>query len=151
MAMQISRRNFVAGAATVGAMAAFGMAGCSSKGSGKAESKAEEYDIVIVGAGGAGMSAAIAAHDAGVEKVVVLEKEGNVGGNTNFSSSGMKLPKRNSRRLRASMIPMSFLPRKPWMAVTILAIRSSSTSCAIIPPELLIGLIAWASRLTTSR
>lgn len=89
MAMQISRRNFVAGAATVGAMAAFGMAGCSSKGSGKAESKAEEYDIVIVGAGGAGMSAAIAAHDAGVEKVVVLEKEGNVGGNTNFSSSGM--------------------------------------------------------------
>lgn len=86
---QISRRNFVAGAATVGAMAAFGMAGCSSKGSGKAESKAEEYDIVIVGAGGAGMSAAIAAHDAGVEKVVVLEKEGNVGGNTNFSSSGM--------------------------------------------------------------
>lgn len=79
MAMQISRRNFVAGAATVGAMAAFGMAGCSSKGSGKAESKAEEYDIVIVGAGGAGMSAAIAAHDAGVEKVVVLEKEGNVG------------------------------------------------------------------------
>lgn len=39
---------------------AFGMAGCSSKGSGKAESKAEEYDIVIVGAGGAGMSAAIA-------------------------------------------------------------------------------------------
>lgn len=89
MAMQISRRNFVAGAATVGAMAAFSMAGCSSKGSGKAESKAEEYDIVIVGAGGAGMSAAIAAHDAGVEKVVVLEKEGNVGGNTNFSSSGM--------------------------------------------------------------
>ena len=89
MAMQISRRNIVAGAATVGAMAAFGMAGCSSKGSGKAESKAEEYDIVIVGAGGAGMSAAIAAHDAGVEKVVVLEKEGNVGGNTNFSSSGM--------------------------------------------------------------
>ena len=56
MAMQISRRNFVAGAATVGAMVAFGMAGCSSKGSGKAESKAEEYDIVIVGAGGAGMS-----------------------------------------------------------------------------------------------
>ena len=89
MAMQISRRNFVAGAATVGAMAAFGMAGCSNKGDGKAESKAEEYDIVIVGAGGAGMSAAIAAHDAGVEKVVVLEKEGNVGGNTNFSSSGM--------------------------------------------------------------
>lgn len=89
MAMQISRRNFVAGAATVGAMAAFGMAGCSSKGNDKAESKAEEYDIVIVGAGGAGMSAAIAAHDAGVEKVVVLEKEGNVGGNTNFSSSGM--------------------------------------------------------------
>ena len=42
MAMQISRRNFVAGAATVGAMAAFGMAGCSSKGNDKAEIKAEE-------------------------------------------------------------------------------------------------------------
>ena len=72
MAMQISRRNFVAGAATVGAMAAFGMAGCSNKGDGKAESKAEEYDIVIVGAGGAGMSAAIAAHDAGLETRGVL-------------------------------------------------------------------------------
>lgn len=51
--------------------------------------RAKAYDIVIVGSGGAGMSAAIAARDAGVENLVILEKESNIGGNTNFSSSGM--------------------------------------------------------------
>ena len=34
----------------------------------------EEYDIVIVGAGMAGLTAAIAAYEAGVRKIVVLEK-----------------------------------------------------------------------------
>ncbi len=94
MAMQLTRRNFVAGLAAVGAVSALGgvsMVGCSSNGGSgsKSSGKAQDYGVVIVGAGGAGMSAAIAAHDAGVEKVIVLEKEGNVGGNTNFSSSGM--------------------------------------------------------------
>lgn len=46
------------------------------------------YDIVIVGAGGAGMSAAIEAKDAGLNPVI-FEKMPVAGGNTSKSSSGM--------------------------------------------------------------
>lgn len=46
------------------------------------------YDAVVVGSGGTGLSAAIQAHELGI-KVVVLEKEEKLGGNTNRASSGM--------------------------------------------------------------
>ncbi|MBY6016494.1 flavocytochrome c [Priestia flexa] len=45
-------------------------------------------DIVIIGSGGAGLSAAVAAHDKGA-KVIVLEKEPLVGGNTKLAAGGM--------------------------------------------------------------
>lgn len=45
-------------------------------------------DVVIIGAGGAGLSAAISAHDGGA-KVVVLEKMPMVGGNTNRATGGL--------------------------------------------------------------
>ena len=47
-------------------------------------------DIVVVGAGGAGLSAAVAAAetDDGL-KIVVLEKQGILGGNTNYSTGGI--------------------------------------------------------------
>ena len=48
----------------------------------------DEYDIVIVGSGGAGMTAAIEAKDKGMNPVI-LEKMPVVGGNTSKSSSGM--------------------------------------------------------------
>ena len=38
------------------------------------------YDIVIVGGGPAGMAAAVAAYDAGVENVAILEREPDIGG-----------------------------------------------------------------------
>ena len=44
---------------------------------------------MIIGAGGAGLSAAIAAYDKGLTNIVILEKMAVNGGNTNFSSSGM--------------------------------------------------------------
>lgn len=46
-------------------------------------------DVVIVGAGGAGLSAAISAVDAGAESVIILEKTGNTGGSLNFTSGSM--------------------------------------------------------------
>lgn len=49
---------------------------------------AESYDIVIVGAGGAGMAAAISAKDAGAN-VAIFEKMPVAGGNTLKSSAGM--------------------------------------------------------------
>jgi fumarate reductase (cytochrome) len=45
-------------------------------------------DLVIVGSGGAGFSAAITAHDLGA-KVIVLEKMPITGGNTQIASGGM--------------------------------------------------------------
>lgn len=47
-----------------------------------------DYDVVIVGAGGAGMTAAITAKQAGMN-VVILEKMPYVGGNTTRASGGM--------------------------------------------------------------
>ena len=38
------------------------------------------YDIVIVGGGPAGMAAAVAAHDAGVTNIAILEREPEIGG-----------------------------------------------------------------------
>lgn len=48
----------------------------------------EATDIVIIGAGGAGLSAAKIASDAGA-KVIVLEKMAFVGGNTNYATGGL--------------------------------------------------------------
>lgn len=42
----------------------------------------ESYDLVIVGSGGAGLSAAVTAAEAGDHKVVILEKMPVIGGNT---------------------------------------------------------------------
>ena len=52
------------------------------------EKKTGEYEIIIIGAGGAGMSAAYEAKKAGAN-VIVLEKTGQVGGNTLMAGSAM--------------------------------------------------------------
>ena len=46
-------------------------------------------DVVIVGAGGAGLSAAIAAADEGAESIIIVEKLGKTGGSLNFTSGSM--------------------------------------------------------------
>ena len=50
-------------------------------------------DIVIIGAGGAGMTAALQAVDCGVENVILLEKTGSTGGNTSRATGGMNAAK----------------------------------------------------------
>ena len=63
------------------AIPTFGMIGCGSK--------SETADIVVIGAGGAGLSAAVQAKQEGVNKVVLLEKMPIVGGNTNRATGGL--------------------------------------------------------------
>lgn len=46
-------------------------------------------DVIVVGAGGAGLSAAIAAVDAGAESVIIVEKTGQTGGSLNFTGGTM--------------------------------------------------------------
>ncbi|MDU1504887.1 flavocytochrome c [Limosilactobacillus portuensis] len=53
-----------------------------------------DYDVVIIGSGGTGLSAAIQANELGM-KVAVLEKEKELGGNTNRASSGMNAAETN--------------------------------------------------------
>ena len=62
---------------------------------GKSVDKGRTYqdgtcDIVVIGAGGAGLSAAVAvAETASSLKIIVLEKQGIIGGNTNYSTGGI--------------------------------------------------------------
>ncbi len=64
----------------------FVLVGCGGAGGEKQESKAEakEADVVVVGSGMAGMSAAIEAASQGA-KVILLEKQSVLGGSTNFA------------------------------------------------------------------
>lgn len=94
---RLTRRSFVAGVGAMGVLGvlgSWGLTGCAPETEEQAEqaggaTQGESYDVVIIGTGGAGMSAAIAAYDKGLTNVVLLEKMGVNGGNTNFSSSGM--------------------------------------------------------------
>ena len=49
----------------------------------------KEADVVIVGAGGAGLAAAIAAADEGAGSVIIVEKLAKTGGSLNFTSGSM--------------------------------------------------------------
>jgi 3-oxosteroid 1-dehydrogenase len=55
------------------------------------ESVGQEYDVVVIGAGGAGMSAALAAAARGLE-TVLLEKSSYFGGSTARSGGGVWIP-----------------------------------------------------------
>jgi 3-oxosteroid 1-dehydrogenase len=51
-----------------------------------------EADVVVLGSGGAAMTAAISAHDFGAKDVVILEKTGMVGGTTAMSGGMLWIP-----------------------------------------------------------
>ena len=82
--------------ALAAALAAAGLDAADFTGSGDAAEVAEDTtvdtDIVIVGAGGAGMTAAIAAVEAGKD-VVIIESQAMVGGNSVRSTGGMNAAK----------------------------------------------------------
>lgn len=51
-----------------------------------------EADVVVLGSGGAALTAAIAAHDHGAKDVVILERSGMVGGTTAMSGGMLWIP-----------------------------------------------------------
>jgi flavocytochrome c len=94
---KFSRRNFLKGAA-VSTAAVTGVSLLSSCGSNASASGSGipaawnyETDVVIVGAGGAGLAAAIKAGEASA-KVIVLESMATVGGDTGISGQYMLAP-----------------------------------------------------------
>lgn len=90
-----SRRNFLAGAATLGALAAAGLAGCAPQAKSQSEAMAatgssadvawdEECEVLVVGSGYAGLAAAYEAKQAGAD-VRVIEKHTLAGGNSVYA------------------------------------------------------------------
>lgn len=73
-----------------GMLSAIGMAIDASKGVYQEDVTYSDTscDVVVVGAGGAGLAAAIQAASMGAQ-VIVLEKQGIIGGNTNYSTGGL--------------------------------------------------------------
>lgn len=57
------------------------------------------YDVVVIGTGGAGLSAAIQAHDEGAN-VLLIEKMSSIGGNTIKSSAGMNAAETRYQRVK---------------------------------------------------
>lgn len=78
--MALTRRFFLG---TAPAAAAVGILGSTVATTAEAAIKWDEtYNVVVIGAGGAGLTAAVSAKEAGAKKVVVLEKMMFAGGNT---------------------------------------------------------------------
>ncbi len=50
-----------------------------------------EVDVAVMGSGGAGLTAAILAHDGGA-RVALLERSGHIGGTTAVSGGGLIIP-----------------------------------------------------------
>jgi len=65
----------------------------------------QSFDLVIVGSGGGGMVAAIAAADAGL-RPVVIEKQATLGGSTAMSGGGLWIP--NNPLMRAEGVADSY-------------------------------------------
>ncbi|MGD9427224.1 flavocytochrome c [Pantoea sp. NSTU24] len=59
----------------------------------------QNYDVVVVGSGGAGLAAAIQAHDQGA-RVVIIEKMPTIGGNTIKASVGMNAAETRFQKLK---------------------------------------------------
>ena len=89
---KLSRRDFLKGsAASAAALTAAGLLGSVSLAEEEASAGFDrEYDVVIAGAGGTGVSAAAAAKEAGAGSVIVFEKSGIMGGTTNYSGGVMQ-------------------------------------------------------------
>lgn len=70
-----------------------GLGGCANTPAEKTpetqpESSNEQFDIVIVGAGGAGLATAVEAHEQGADNILVLEKMSFAGGSTTMAFGG---------------------------------------------------------------
>jgi fumarate reductase flavoprotein subunit len=90
----MNRRSFVKMLAALGVVSVGSssvLSACIPKKEGETTKAPEtpRHDLIIIGAGGTGLAAAVTAHEAGVQDIVILEKQIYNGGNTNFSSSGM--------------------------------------------------------------
>jgi 3-oxosteroid 1-dehydrogenase len=98
MSTSLSRRQVLAGAASTTAGAVLG----SALPGGAARAGAQQFDVVVVGAGAAGMTAALRAAKRGLA-VVVVEKAPTFGGSAARSGAGIWIP--NNEVILAAGVP----------------------------------------------
>lgn len=98
----LSRRNFIKGGALLGAgaLGAATFSACSTGGGSDSVSWDKETDVLIVGSGFAGYAAALHAHDAGAD-VMIIDKRGNIGA---IHSNAMAILRYATRQRRRSTV-----------------------------------------------
>jgi len=96
---RVSRRGFLRRSGTAGAGGAAALAGVTARSAQAAIHWDQEYDIVVIGSGAAGMPAAIAARDAGAS-VIVVEKNFDVGGRAIMSGGQVQLGCGNPQQVK---------------------------------------------------
>jgi 3-oxosteroid 1-dehydrogenase len=117
--LRVSRRGFLAasGAGATFAAASIGAIPFAQSVAAQEQGWDQEYDLVVVGSGGAGFAAAVTAHQLG-DDVAIFEKGAYVGGTTLVSGGGMYIP--DSTPLREAGIEtiredtLKYMARYSW-------------------------------------
>src|ERR1041384_5519180 len=112
MPASLSRRQVLAGAAAVGASTVVTSAATSVP----AHAASTQFDVVVVGAGAAGMTAALAAAKRGLSCVVV-EKAPTFGGSAARSGAGIWIP--NNEIILAAGIPDTPEKARQYLAAVV--------------------------------
>lgn len=145
--MTISRRKLVGAAGLLPPFAAAFTLSSAVKASEPETSDAESCSVAVIGAGAAGLAAAIAAKEAGAVRVVVLEKTALAGGHMMVSSGMLNAvdPEGQKRFGRTDSAEHFFAT--PMRAAAVWATRTSSRRWFVRVLTSLLGSRAWGLNL----
>jgi succinate dehydrogenase/fumarate reductase flavoprotein subunit len=116
----MGRRQFLIAAGITSILEPVSGAAGKSEGAGEQKNFSEKYaktiktDVVVLGSGAGGMSAAIRARQQGVNNVLILEKRPEVGGNSVFAPLPVKGDAKNDKKTRAEEIFMTSIENTHW-------------------------------------